>query len=72
MSIYNHRFQETYEKWIGQPTNFGDLKAFACSDYSHISQGKLAHRALKVICMGYLEGVRIIKSGVQMLILQNA
>ncbi|KAH9697678.1 reverse transcriptase Ty1/copia-type domain-containing protein [Citrus sinensis] len=42
----------------GKPTNYGILKAFGCPAYVHVSQGKLAHIALKGVFIGYLEGVK--------------
>lgn len=51
-------FKRPHEKWTGQPTNYGNLKAFGCSAYAHISQGKLAPRALKSIFIRYLERVK--------------
>ncbi|KAH9704628.1 CCHC-type domain-containing protein [Citrus sinensis] len=51
-------FKRPYEKWTRQPANYGDLKAFGCTAYAHISQGKLVLRALKGIFIGYLEGVK--------------
>ena len=51
-------FKTPYERWTGQPANYGDLKVFGCTAYMHISQGKLAPRALKGIFIGYPEGVK--------------
>ncbi|KAH9778820.1 Integrase catalytic domain-containing protein [Citrus sinensis] len=51
-------FKTPYERWTGQPANYGDLKVFGCTTYMHISQGKLAPRALKGIFIGYPEGVK--------------
>ncbi|KAH9725257.1 hypothetical protein KPL70_007804 [Citrus sinensis] len=51
-------FKTPYEKWTGQPTNYGDLKAFGYTAYAHVSQEKLAPRALKGIFIGYPEGVK--------------
>ena len=51
-------FKTPYKRWTGQPANYGDLKVFGCTAYMHISQGKLAPRALKGIFIGYPEGVK--------------
>ncbi|KAH9680636.1 Integrase catalytic domain-containing protein [Citrus sinensis] len=57
-SIFSHRIQTPYEKWTGQPANYGDLSAFGSTAYAHVSQGKLAPKALKGIFIGYPEGVK--------------
>lgn len=46
-------FNTPHEIWIGQTTNYGDLKAFDYSAYAHINQGKLAPRVLKRILIGH-------------------
>ncbi|KAH9670332.1 hypothetical protein KPL70_016941 [Citrus sinensis] len=51
-------FKTPYEKWTGQPANYGNLRAFGCPAYAHTSQGKLAPRALKGFFIGYTEGVK--------------
>ena len=51
-------FKTPYEKWTGQPANYGNLRAFGCPAYAHTSQGKLAHRALKGFFIGYPKGVK--------------
>ncbi|KAH9649101.1 hypothetical protein KPL70_025857 [Citrus sinensis] len=51
-------FKTPYERWTGQPANYGNLRAFGCPAYAHTSQGKLAPRALKGFFIGYLEGVK--------------
>ncbi|KAH9694912.1 Integrase catalytic domain-containing protein [Citrus sinensis] len=51
-------FKTPYERWTGQPANYGNLRAFGCPAYAHTSQGKLAPRALKGLFIGYPEGVK--------------
>ncbi|KAH9647611.1 hypothetical protein KPL70_025255 [Citrus sinensis] len=51
-------FKTPYERWTGQPANYGNLRAFGCPAYAHTSQGKLAPRALKGFFIGYPEGVK--------------
>lgn len=51
-------FKTPFEKWLGKPVDYGIMKAFGCPAYVHISQGKLALRALKAIFIGYPEGVK--------------
>lgn len=50
-------FKTPYEKWTGQPANYKNVKAFGYLTYAHVSQGKLAPRAVKCNFIGYLEGV---------------
>ncbi|KAH9687883.1 Integrase catalytic domain-containing protein [Citrus sinensis] len=51
-------FKTPYERWTGQLANYGDLRVFGCTAYIHVSQGKLAPRALKGSFIGYPEGVK--------------
>ncbi|KAH9660266.1 hypothetical protein KPL70_024153 [Citrus sinensis] len=51
-------FKTPFEIWYGKPADYGNLKAFGCPAYVHISQGKLAPRALKGVFIGYPEGVK--------------
>lgn len=51
-------FKTPFEIWESKPVSYGNLKAFGCATYVHISQGKLTPRALKGVFMGYLSGVK--------------
>ncbi|KAH9779095.1 hypothetical protein KPL71_007588 [Citrus sinensis] len=51
-------FKTPFEMWYGRPADYGILKAYGCPAYVHISQGKLAPRALKCVFIGYPEGVK--------------
>ncbi|KAH9762156.1 hypothetical protein KPL70_000706 [Citrus sinensis] len=51
-------FKTPFEKWHGKPADYGSLKVFGCPAYAHVSQGKLAPRALKEKFIGYPEGVK--------------
>ncbi|KAH9650291.1 hypothetical protein KPL70_026321 [Citrus sinensis] len=51
-------FKTPFEKWHGKPADYGSLKVFGCPAYAHVSQGKLAPRALKGKFIGYPEGVK--------------
>ncbi|KAH9763592.1 Integrase catalytic domain-containing protein [Citrus sinensis] len=48
-------FKTPFEKWHGKPADYGILKVFGCPVYAHVSQGKLAPRALKGKFIGYPE-----------------
>ncbi|KAH9648891.1 hypothetical protein KPL70_025781 [Citrus sinensis] len=51
-------FKTPFELWYGKQASYKDLKVFGCLSYAHISQGKLAPRALKCVFIGYLEGTK--------------
>ncbi|KAH9724032.1 hypothetical protein KPL70_007344 [Citrus sinensis] len=51
-------FKTPFEMWHGQPASYVNLKVFGCPAYAHISQGKLAPRALKGQFLGYPDGVK--------------
>ena len=51
-------FKTPFEMWYGRPVDYEILKAFGCPAYVHISQCKLAPRALKSVFIGYPEGVK--------------
>ncbi|KAH9687674.1 hypothetical protein KPL70_014852 [Citrus sinensis] len=51
-------FKTPFEMWSGKTADYGILKAFGCPAYIHVSQGKLAARALRGIFIGYPEGVK--------------
>lgn len=40
-------YKTPFELWHGKPTSYDSLKEFGCPAYAHVSQGKLAPRALK-------------------------
>ena len=51
-------FKTPFEMWHGKPTSYEGLRAFGCSVYAHVRQGKFALRALKEVFVGYPEGVK--------------
>ncbi|KAH9716240.1 hypothetical protein KPL71_021389 [Citrus sinensis] len=51
-------FKTPFELWYGKQASYRDLKVFGCLAYAHISQGKLAPRALKCVFIGYPEGTK--------------
>ncbi|KAH9668238.1 hypothetical protein KPL70_021339 [Citrus sinensis] len=51
-------FKTPFEMWHGKPASYEGLRAFGCSAYAHIKQGKLAPRALKGVFVGYPDGVK--------------
>ncbi|KAH9696760.1 calcium-binding EF-hand family protein [Citrus sinensis] len=51
-------FKTPFEKWHVKLANYGSLQVFGCLAYAHVSQGKLAPRALKCKFIGYPEGVK--------------
>ncbi|KAH9786526.1 hypothetical protein KPL71_010287 [Citrus sinensis] len=51
-------FKTPFELWYGKQASYKDLKVFDCLSYAHISQGKLAPRALKCVFIGYPEGTK--------------
>lgn len=51
-------FKTPFELWHGKPASYEDLKVFGCQAYAHISQGKLAPRALKCMFIEYPEGTK--------------
>ncbi|KAH9703748.1 Integrase catalytic domain-containing protein [Citrus sinensis] len=51
-------FKTPFEKWHGKPADYNNLKVFGCPAYAHVSQGKLAPKALKGKFIGYPEGVK--------------
>ncbi|GJX57272.1 retrotransposon protein, putative, ty1-copia subclass [Tanacetum coccineum] len=44
--------------WSGHPDNNMMLRIFGCVAYSHVNQGKLKHRAIKSIFLGYPDGMK--------------
>ena len=54
-------FKTLFKMWSGKPANYGILKVFGFPTYVHVSQGKLAPRALKDVFISYAEGVKGIK-----------
>ncbi|TXG57722.1 hypothetical protein EZV62_015551 [Acer yangbiense] len=41
------------EVWSSTPANYSDLKIFVCPVYAHVSNGKLEHRAIKCVFIGF-------------------
>ena len=54
-------FKTPFKKWHGKPVNYDSLKVFGCPAYAHVSQGKLAPRAVKGKLIWYPEGVKAFK-----------
>ena len=44
--------------WSGKPADYSNLRAFGCTVYYHVSEGKLEPRAKLGVFMGYEEGVK--------------
>lgn len=47
-----------YEVWSGKSADYSNLRAFGCTVYYHVSEGKLEPRAKKGVFVGYGEGVK--------------
>ena len=47
-----------YEVWSGMSPTYSNLKAFGCTAYYHVSEGKLEPRAKKGVFLGYGDGVK--------------
>ena len=46
------------EMWSGKAADYSNLKAFGCTAYYHVSEGKLEPRAKKGVFVGYGDGVK--------------
>jgi hypothetical protein len=46
------------EVWSGSPVDYSQLRAFGCTAYAHIDNGKLEPRAAKCIFLVYQSGVK--------------
>ena len=46
------------EMWSGKAADYSNLKAFGCTTYYHVSEGKLEPRAKKGVFVGYGDGVK--------------
>ena len=46
------------EVWCGTPADYSHLRVFGCTAYAHIDNGKLEHRAIKCLFLGYGSGVK--------------
>ena len=44
--------------WSGKPADYFNMRAFGCSVYYHINEGKLESRAKKGVFVGYGDGVK--------------
>ena len=42
--------------WSDTPANYSNFKIFGCPAYAHVSNGKLAHRAIKCVFLGFESG----------------
>lgn len=51
-------YKTTFEIQSGKLVDYGILRAFGCLAYVHISQGKLAPKALRGVFIKYLEDVK--------------
>ena len=47
-----------YEMWSGKPADYSNLRAFGCTVYYHVNEGKLEPRAKRGVFVGYGEGVK--------------
>lgn len=50
--------QIPYEVWFGKSANYSILRAFDCTVYYHVSDGKLEPQAKKRVFVGYEDGVK--------------
>lgn len=50
-------YKTPFELWHGKPASYNSLRVFGCLSYAHVSQGKLAPRALTGQFIRYPEGV---------------
>ena len=55
-SAINNKTPE--EVWSGHPPDYSSLKIFTCPIYAYVNQGKLEHRYIKCIFVGYAFGVK--------------
>ena len=46
------------EVWSGTPADYSHLNVFGCTIYAHVDNGKLEHRAIKCLYLGYGSGVK--------------
>ncbi|KAJ4703438.1 Retrovirus-related Pol polyprotein from transposon TNT 1-94 [Melia azedarach] len=47
-----------FEVWSGKPADYSNLRAFGCTIYYHVNEGKLEPRAKKGVFVGYGDGVK--------------
>ncbi|KAJ4726144.1 Retrovirus-related Pol polyprotein from transposon TNT 1-94 [Melia azedarach] len=47
-----------FEVWFGKPADYSNLRAFGCTVYYHVNEGKLQPRAKKGVFVGYGDGVK--------------
>ncbi|KAJ4713974.1 Retrovirus-related Pol polyprotein from transposon TNT 1-94 [Melia azedarach] len=47
-----------FEVWSGKPANYSNLRAFGCTVYYHVNEGKLEPRAKNGVFVGYGDGVK--------------
>ncbi|KAJ4721544.1 Retrovirus-related Pol polyprotein from transposon TNT 1-94 [Melia azedarach] len=47
-----------FEVWSGKPADYSNLRAFGCTVYYHVNEGKLEPRAKKRVFVGYGDGVK--------------
>ncbi|KAH9652997.1 hypothetical protein KPL70_027263 [Citrus sinensis] len=58
MTPQQNGLAERMNRTLMDKVSYKDLKVFGCLGYAHISQGKLAPRALKCVFIGYPEGTK--------------
>ena len=46
------------EAWSNSLATYSNLKIFGCLTYAHVDNGKLEHRSMKCIFLGYKYGVK--------------
>lgn len=49
------------EVWLGEPTDFSNLRNFGCLAYAYVHNGKLEPRFVKCVFLGYKDGVKSYK-----------
>ncbi|KAJ4720195.1 Retrovirus-related Pol polyprotein from transposon TNT 1-94 [Melia azedarach] len=47
-----------FEVWSDKPADYSNLRAFGCTVYYHVNEGKLEPRAKKGVFVGYGDGVK--------------
>lgn len=57
-SLSSSGLQNFNGKWTSSHPQLNGLKAFGCTTYAHVKQGKLDARALKCIFLGYPDEVK--------------
>ncbi|KAL5541933.1 hypothetical protein UlMin_009643 [Ulmus minor] len=58
MSLKRLQFKTPEEVWLGKLPNLSDLKTFGCTAYARNREGKLDHRSIRCVFLGYGDGVK--------------